>query len=168
MAHFMRSSFSRQRLLKGFTLIELLVVITIVGILAGGVITIINPATQLEKARNTTRKNHLKELSSALEIYANENGVYPVSTWCDVSSCLQVLAVSKIIKSIPKDPRTGQSFPPCNNAAQVVYRYYSDGSKFKLIAQCGLEGRAPSSSDPYYDPQRPTTAWQISSPGAAW
>lgn len=38
---------------KGFTLIELLIVIVIIGILSGVVLTVINPAQQMRRARQT-------------------------------------------------------------------------------------------------------------------
>lgn len=153
---------------RGFTLIELLVVIAIIGILGAGLMTIINPVSQLQKARNATRKNHLKEISTALEIYANDNNRYPIGDSCAAKDCLDVLVISQILKRIPIDPREGQVFPPCNDGGEVWgvrYMYVSDGNNYKLMAHCGAEGPAPSPSDAYYDPTRPTYTFQVSTAG---
>lgn len=60
---------------KGFTLIELLIAITIIAILIGlGTYTWINAQ---EKGRDGKRKNEIKEVQKALELYANLTGRYP-------------------------------------------------------------------------------------------
>lgn len=51
---------------KGFTLIELLVVIVIIGILAGVLISVINPAKQQARARNGTVRATIQKLAFAL------------------------------------------------------------------------------------------------------
>ena len=64
---------------KGFTLIELLIVIGIIAILASAVIVAINPGQQFAEARNSTRRNHLSTVASAVHSWAamENNGVYP-------------------------------------------------------------------------------------------
>jgi len=65
---------------KGFTLVELLVVIAIIGILAA--LGLYGFTTAQKKARDTQRRNDLKELKQALEAYAgSHNGFYPLSTY---------------------------------------------------------------------------------------
>src|SRR3990172_3939598 len=64
--------------LYGFTLIELLVTIALVGVLAVTA-TIINPVTQLQKARDSQRKSDLKLIQSVLEFHISDNGYYPAS-----------------------------------------------------------------------------------------
>ena len=61
----------------GFTLIELLVVIAVLGVLAAGLIVIINPLGQMAKARDAGRKSALKQIANALESYFVFNGKYP-------------------------------------------------------------------------------------------
>jgi prepilin-type N-terminal cleavage/methylation domain-containing protein/prepilin-type processing-associated H-X9-DG protein len=58
-----------------FTLVELLVVVTIIGILTG----LLLPAVQAarESARQTTCRNNLKQLATALQLYHAQHGAFP-------------------------------------------------------------------------------------------
>lgn len=62
---------------KGYTLVELLMVIGIIGILAGLLITVLNPLTQIQKARDAKRKADLQQIGAALEQYRADKGTYP-------------------------------------------------------------------------------------------
>lgn len=53
---------------KGFTLIELLIVISVLGILAGIVLTVINPTRQSEKAKEGVIKANVDKLALALNV----------------------------------------------------------------------------------------------------
>lgn len=67
---------------KGFTLIELLIVIAILGVLAAGVITAINPGKRMRQAADTALKNNLGQYASALQAYYTSNQFYPaIATW---------------------------------------------------------------------------------------
>ncbi len=66
------------RRISGFTLIELLVVITIMAILAGLIVSGAGYANR-EGARSRARAE-IAALSTALESYKADNGIYPVST----------------------------------------------------------------------------------------
>ena len=60
---------------KGFTLIELLVVIAIVAIMAG--LTTVMLASTRAKGRDAKRVSDIRQIQQALDIYFNDNGVYP-------------------------------------------------------------------------------------------
>jgi prepilin-type N-terminal cleavage/methylation domain-containing protein len=60
---------------KGFTLIELLVVIAVIAILAVLVILTLNPAQLLAQSRDSSRLSDMATLTSALNLYVEDQGV---------------------------------------------------------------------------------------------
>jgi len=73
----MRKFLKRRRgnLRNGFTLVELLVVISIIGVLAGLLIT--NLVGVRSRAADTRIKNDLNQLKTALRLYYNDYQQYP-------------------------------------------------------------------------------------------
>jgi len=67
------------KLKKGFTLIELLVVISIIGVLATIVAANLNSARA--RARDLKRKQELREMQSALQLYYNTYQEFPNDTF---------------------------------------------------------------------------------------
>jgi len=49
----------------------------VVGVLAGFLVTLINPAAQLRRARDTQRKSDLSRIQSAIEIFRADLSAYP-------------------------------------------------------------------------------------------
>ena len=62
---------------KGFTLIELLVVISIIGLLAS--IVLVSLGSARAKSRDAKRISDMRQMSTALELYFNDYGGYPVN-----------------------------------------------------------------------------------------
>jgi len=61
---------------KGFTLIELLVVISIIGLLSTISVVALNGARK--KGRDAKRVGDIRQIQTALELYFNDKGAYPV------------------------------------------------------------------------------------------
>ncbi|OGC49772.1 hypothetical protein A2716_00200 [candidate division WWE3 bacterium RIFCSPHIGHO2_01_FULL_40_23] len=62
---------------KGFTIIELLITVGVVGILSGIVITVINPTTQRNRARDAVRSSNASKIAQAAEAFNAAEGRYP-------------------------------------------------------------------------------------------
>lgn len=94
----------------GFTLIELVVVMAIVSVLTG--LATFNFQQARQRARDVQRKNDLKQLANALEVYKNDQNpqAYPAA--------ISDLVTGGFIKAAPQDPRY-----KADNAAWVDYVY---------------------------------------------
>ena len=64
---------------NGFTLVELLVVVSLTGILAGVMISIINPVKQRKIAQDGVKMANLQKLALGIEAFGNANSKYPAS-----------------------------------------------------------------------------------------
>lgn len=164
---------------SGFTLIELLIVIGIIGILAGVLVILVNPVTQIAKAHDLERKNTLKQLQGALEQYFADNNSYPdtASAWfssesgdteSDNSGDWIPGLSPKYMTQLPEDPRGGDSeLVGCENNKRA-YWYKSNGEEYVILAHCSIE-IASELNDPssaLYDPQRPSTSLRVYEGGA--
>ena len=76
----------------GFTLIELMIVIVILGILAS--IAIPNFIGITEDTRVKVVKSELKSIQTVLEMYATENGNYPVASSATIMDSVSGLDIS--------------------------------------------------------------------------
>lgn len=129
---------------KAFTLLELLIAISLVGILAVGSIIIVNPKTQIERARDAERKEELRQIQNALETYYHDNGKYPEGTSINnytignVPWNTQWLSYSTVL---PKDP-----------VSDKKYVYYSDEKSYYLYASLDRGGNDPQACFPNGDP----------------
>lgn len=163
--------------IQGFTLIELLVVLGVIGILATGVVFVVNPIGQFEKARDAKRRTDLKTVATALELYNNDYGQYPSTAGQWWSACnawsgnhgtsgangwVPNLA-PEYIQQLPLDPKRKTETGSITNskaggggASVFCYVYRSNGLDYKLAAHCGAENQAVPSSDAMY---KGTGAW---------
>ena len=114
----------------GFTLIELLITIAIVGVLAVGLVTVLNPFSQIQKAQDAKRKSDLSQIQKALEIYYQDRGEYPEVTASGYkikrdgnpvewgSEWLPYMSI------LPKDPSSSKQYL-YKSTAQTYYIYAS-------------------------------------------
>lgn len=108
----------KRKSLTGFTLIELLVVIAIIGLLAVIVTVSVNSARQ--KARDAKRIADFKQIQTALELFYDQYGQYPITCgaatwdghWQCFATCLETgvgcgvatPGFSPLISKVPQDP----------------------------------------------------------------
>lgn len=151
---------------RGFTLIELLVVIALIGLLASIVLTSLNSARG--KARDAERESDLRNLQTAIEVYAsNNNGLYPVaSTWQSQCVGWGAYAGSGVIpglvptymSSMPADPGM------VANSNRNCYLYESNGSDYKILDYGQTSDINTASAPVLIDPLRNSGAtWQVPS-----
>lgn len=122
---------------NGFTLIELLLVISIIGILSIGLLSVLNPIAQIEKARDAKRKSDLAQLQRILEAYYQDNGAYP-----DNNGNYQIIGQD----NVPK-PWGSQWVPyinqlPRDDTREYVY-YSPDGQSYYVYASLERGGEDP-------------------------
>ncbi len=174
---------NKARSWQGFTLVELLVVIAILGVLAVGVLIVVNPPEMLARARDSERKSSLRQIKNALERYVVIYGKYPQTPgngWCGAvgspyTACganyLPGLVLAGDLKSLPQDPSVGKKVA-CTTANVTTFMYRSNGTNYKLVANCGMESKTGKNSctaaqftagtqDVFCDPRRQATSWAI-------
>jgi len=154
-----------KKYLAGFSLIELMVVIAIIGLLSSLVLATL--ASARKKSRETKRKADLVQLGKALELYYNANNGYPTtaSVWFGTSANGGSKTTSGATAYIPGLTPTYLGNLPLDPLKATTgwsgYNYKSDGTSYKLILSDVGPESFPASTEPFYDPIRPTTAWMI-------
>ena len=71
--------FHRLKKRKGFTLIELLIVVSLLGILAGLTVTVINPTRQRNVAEDGVRRTNMEKVAQSIESFGAAEGDYPAT-----------------------------------------------------------------------------------------
>ena len=100
----------------GLTLVELLIVIAILGMLAGVLIAVIDPAEQQRKSRDAQRIGDVRQLQSYVEHYYADTGNYPDSSAAGAyqkATCGGSLTESNGVTymgKFPCDPSTGNKY----------------------------------------------------------
>lgn len=127
----------RKHVSVGFTLIELMIVIAILGVLIAVGLTSFR--TSQMRARDSRRKNDLRQIASALEYYYNDKIQYPSS---DASGNMYACGANATEvcawgSSIMKNVTTGTIYMvklPGDPASGRAYRYVKSGTSYKLYA----------------------------------
>lgn len=124
---------------RGFTLVELMVVIAIIGILTS--IGIFAFLSSQQKSRDSRRKSDLSNVASALEMYNNDVGSYPLSgTGADEGTIKGCGDTTKTVCA------WGTSFAnttkatymiklPVDPTSERTYYYEKSGSGYRLYAR---------------------------------
>ena len=111
---------------RGFTLIEVMVVVSIIALLSATILASLAYAGQ--RGRDAKRIQDIKQIQSALELYASEHrGIYPIVPTSFVFELAPFLT-PQYIPVLPEDPnRTGIN----------RYRYYTvsatDASSYSMV-----------------------------------
>ena len=103
----------------GFTLVELLVVVSLIGILAGVMISIINPVKQRKIAEDGVKMANLQKLALGIEAYGNANSAYPT------------VPISLNTSNVPTNPADLVNFVsrfPNGEPVGATYSYFSTAS----------------------------------------
>jgi len=138
----------KNNLKRGFTLIELLVVIAVIGILAGVILASLNSARG--KSRDAKRLGDMKQLQVALELYKNDNGVYPTSSgsWrgnCSTYGGHPTTGATGYIPSLAPTYISVLPVDPKPLGTSGCYLYQSNGTDYMLLVDGTVEsGNVPT------------------------
>lgn len=86
---------------KGFTLVELIIVIAIIGILAAGLLVLLNPIEQINRANDAAKESNARDAVRALDRYYAVKQAYPRND--ATYNALQELMDAGEIKQLPPD-----------------------------------------------------------------
>jgi prepilin-type N-terminal cleavage/methylation domain-containing protein len=117
---------------QAFTLIELLVVIAIIGVLA--TVSIIALSNARAKSRDAKRLGDLKQMQTALEMYFNDKGAYPLSIDNGIFSTSSG-ATSTYMQITPAAPSPADNCTAAENS--YIYTVLDNGASYTLSTCLG-------------------------------
>ena len=117
---------------RGFTLIEIVLVITLIGLMATLLISLVDPVRQFQKSNDARRKADLHQIQAVLELYRTDQGQYPAV----LPACGSALTggTTTYLQKIPCDPK---------NTGQFQYQYTSSGANTYSLVACLENVRDP-------------------------
>lgn len=147
---------------KSFTLIELLVVVFIIGLLA--LLVTVSFHGERAKARDAKRRSDIATIKSALEMYYDDHGYYPVcSNPGSNSSCLKVDETNttyakidtltesltpKYLLTMPKDPLSPKKRPvPGDSVDKNSSKRYPTFDYYYVLVSSNPDGRTPEEKE---------------------
>lgn len=120
---------------KGFTLIELMIVIAIIAILAA--ILVPNFIRARAQGQLTSCKSNLKNIGTALEMYATDNlGRYPKTGEAGTKLTTEDGTQQAYLKTIPT----------CPSAGMITYKYEASSNPDVYTLCCGGSGNGNHSA----------------------
>ena len=132
--------FWRKNNSTGFTLIELLIVVGIIGIMAAGLMYLIDPLGQIQKANDAKRKSDLEQLQRTLEVYYNDNGKYPSSSTTAPTYRLYPNSVLYDWGSVWTPYNTTLPIDPTSSTRNYVYYASLNGQSYWIYASLEKSG----------------------------
>ena len=152
---------------KSFTLIELLIVVSLISILSGVILSVINTKGIKSKSRDSQRIADVKKLQTALELYFSDNRKYPLCVVSSVpdSPCNYIVFTAAVTPSfvgylnntIPLDPLSATA-TGTTCATRTAYNYYylsTDGTTYSLITTLELATSNPGTANVCYIVKNP-------------
>ena len=135
---------------KGFTLIEMLVVVSLIGILSGIALNVINIKKVQQRSRDSRRIGDVKRVQTALELYFADNRAYPVSlSWVNINSADNAVKTGLTtspniyIDTLPTDPLDGKTSSEdvmtCHGIKIHGYYYISNDTGGKYVLNTVME-----------------------------
>ncbi len=156
---------------KGFSLVELMIVIGLIAMVASVILASLSSSRK--SSRETTRRANLIQLQKALEGYFTANNSFPSTggSWWGISANGGSKTTSGANAYIPGLAGTYLGALPTDplniTTGWSGFNYRSDGYSYKLIIHDVGPESFPSSTELFYDPVRPTTAWMVCSGSTA-
>jgi prepilin-type N-terminal cleavage/methylation domain-containing protein len=150
----------------GFTIIEMLIVVTILAMLAGVLVPVLQAGQ--ETARDSRRMQDLRTVQAGLADYFRSEGGYPNTSdeWQNDNDNGYGAAgyipslVPAFLPALPRDP------DPQYPTATAHYMYRSNGLEYKFVLNGTPEDEASFAEGfPFFDPQR-GDSWMVCTPGA--
>ena len=140
---------------KGFTIVELLVVVSLIAILSGLILNVVNIRGVRAKSRDAQRAGDLKKIQTALEVMYADTRIYPCPTGaaCAALNCASTAnyaVVSGIpsftgyLNPIPTDPQAATG-AYCN-AAAYDYWYCSNNATYRLTTNMEIASSVPAAN----------------------